>query len=341
MPEKINIFGFTMQEIREISDKHGFPAYTSGQISDWLYKKGAKTFEEMSNLPKATRQLLVEEYFIGIDGPSDVQVSEDGTKKYLFPVKNAKYIEAVFIPETSRSTLCISSQVGCKMGCTFCMTGKQGFHGNLSPGEILNQIYSLPEKDSLTNYVFMGMGEPLANTENLLKSLEVMTSSYGLGISPSRITVSTIGIIPGLDKILNQSRCHLAVSLHTPFDTERSQLMPVEKVFPIKRVVDFLKQNSQDRQRRISFEYIMFRGINDTPKHINGLTRLLNGLRCRINLIRYHPIPGVPYESSDEETIHWFKTRLNEKGLLTTIRASRGKDIFAACGMLSTAKQQA
>ena len=330
-----------MQEIREISDKHGFPSYTSGQISDWLYKKGAKTFEEMSNLPKATRQLLVEECFLGIAGPSDVQVSEDGTRKYLFPVKNDKYIEAVFIPETNRSTLCISSQVGCKMGCTFCMTGKQGFHGNLSPGEILNQIYSLPEKDSLTNYVFMGMGEPLANTENLLKSLEVMTSSYGLGISPSRITVSTIGIIPGLDKILNQSRCHLAVSLHTPFDSERSQLMPVEKVFPIKRVVDFLKQNGQDRQRRISFEYIMFRGINDTPKHINGLTRLLNGLRCRINLIRYHPIPGVPYESSDEETIHWFKTRLNEKGLLTTIRASRGKDIFAACGMLSTAKQQA
>jgi len=185
MPEKINIFGFTMQEIREISDKHGFPAYTSGQISDWLYKKGAKTFEEMSNLPKSTRQLLVDEYYIGLDGPSDVQVSEDGTRKYLFPVKNAKYIEAVFIPETNRSTLCISSQVGCKMGCTFCMTGKQGFHGNLSPGEILNQIYSLPEIDSLTNYVFMGMGEPLANTENLLKSLEVMTSSYGLGISPS------------------------------------------------------------------------------------------------------------------------------------------------------------
>lgn len=341
MPEKINIFGFTMQEIREISDKHGFPAYTSGQIADWLYRKGAKTFEEMSNLPKATRQLLVEECFIGIAGHSDVQVSGDGTRKYLFPVKSDKYIEAVFIPETNRSTLCISSQVGCKMGCTFCMTGKQGFHGNLSPGEILNQIYSLPEKDILTNYVFMGMGEPLANTESLLKSLEVMTSSYGLGISPSRITVSTIGIIPGLDKILNQSRCHLAVSLHTPFDSERAQLMPVEKVFPIKRVVDFLKQNSQDRQRRISFEYIMFRGINDTPKHVNGLTRLLNGLRCRINLIRYHPIPGVPYESSDEETIHWFKTRLNEKGLLTTIRASRGKDIFAACGMLSTAKQQA
>jgi 23S rRNA (adenine2503-C2)-methyltransferase len=340
MSEKENIFGLTMNEIREISKRHGFPVYTSGQISDWLYKKRTRSFEEMSNLPKSTRQLLDEGYYIGITDPSGVQVSQDGTRKYLFPVKNARYIEAVYIPETNRSTLCMSSQVGCKIGCTFCMTGKQGFHGNLTPAEILNQVFSLPERENLTNYVFMGMGEPLANTENLLKSLEIMTSSYGLEISPSRITVSTIGIIPGLEKILNLSRCHLAVSLHTPFDSERSALMPVEKVFPIKRVVDFLKMNTQDRQRRISFEYIMFRGINDTPRHINGLTRLLNGLRCRINLIRYHPIPGVSYEPSDEETIQWFKTRLNEKGILTTIRASRGKDIFAACGMLSTAQLQ-
>ena len=340
MLEKEDIFGYTFNEIREISARAGLPGYASDQISDWLYKKGIKAFEEMSNLPKAARLLLEERFYIGVSDPSGIQISQDGTKKYLFRVKKARYVEAVYIPEANRSTICISSQVGCRMGCTFCMTGKQGFHGNLSAGEILNQIVSLPEKENLTNYVFMGMGEPLANTENLLKSLEIMTSSYGMGISPSRITVSTIGIIPGLEKVLEQSRCHLAVSLHTPFDSERSELMPVEKVFPIKRVVDFLKKNTHDRQRRISFEYIMFRGINDTPRHINGLTRLLNGLRCRINLIRYHPIPDAPYESSDEETVNWFKARLNEKGLLTTIRASRGKDIFAACGMLSTIKQQ-
>lgn len=340
MAEKVNIIGTTMDEIHETVKAFGLPGYTAGQLADWLYKKKITSFDDMSNLPRETRKLLTENFEIGLNVPTRVQESADGTRKYLFEVKDGKYIEAVYIPESDRSTLCISSQVGCKMGCVFCMTGKQGFHGNLSSGEILNQILSLPEKEKLTNYVFMGMGEPLANTENVLKCIEVMTSSYGLGISSSRITVSTIGIIPGLERILSQSRCHIAISLHSPFDAERLALMPVEKIFPVKRVVDFLKMNAQVRQRRISFEYIMFKGINDTARHINGLTRLLNGLRCRINLIRFHPIPGVPLESSDEDTILWFKNRLNEKGLLTTIRASRGKDIFAACGMLSTHQQQ-
>jgi 23S rRNA (adenine2503-C2)-methyltransferase len=290
----------------------------------------------MSNLSKESRQKLEEKFFIGLKPPAAVQVSQDGTKKYLYEVAREKHVEAVFIPESSRSTLCLSSQVGCKMGCVFCMTGKQGFQGNLTAGNIINQIMSLPERNQLSNYVFMGMGEPLANTENVLKSIEVLTAAYGYGISPSRITVSTIGMLPGLELMLAGSTCHLAISLHSPFDEERLRLMPVEKVFPIRRVVEFLKNNPVTRQRRISFEYILFKGINDTARHINGLTRLLNGIRCRINLIRYHPIPGVALESSDEDTVQWFKVRLNEKGILTTIRASRGKDIFAACGMLST-----
>jgi len=339
MNEKEDIFGKTQGEIAELVKAYSLPGYTAGQITDWLYKKGVTGIDGMTNLTKKARQMLDSEFYVGRQAPSRFQQSIDGTRKYLFKVKLDKYIESVFIPETNRSTLCLSSQVGCKMGCVFCMTGKQGFLGNLSSGEILNQVMSLPEKDELTNYVFMGMGEPLANTENLLKSLEILTSIYGLGISPSRITVSTIGIIPGLEQIIEQSRCHLAVSLHTPFDEERQQMMPVQKVFPIHRIVELLKNKAHDRQRRISFEYIMFKGINDTAKHINGLTRLLNGLRCRINLIRYHPIPDVPFESSDDETIEWFRTRLNEKGILTTIRASRGKDIFAACGMLSTQYQ--
>jgi len=229
--------------------------------------------------------------------------------------------------------------VGCKMGCVFCMTGKQGFQGNLSVGEILNQIVSLPEQSDLTNFVFMGMGEPLANAENVLKSIEILTADYAYGISSSRITVSTIGMLPGLEKMLSLSNCHLAVSLHSPFTEERLKLMPVEKLYPINRVVEFLKMNPPGRQRRISFEYIMFDGLNDTARHVNGLARLLNGLRCRINLIRYHSIPGVALVSSSDETIQWFKARLNEKGFLTTIRASRGQDIFAACGMLSTYHQ--
>jgi 23S rRNA (adenine2503-C2)-methyltransferase len=216
------------------------------------------------------------------------------------------------------------------------MTGKQGFQGNLSSGEMLNQISSLPERNALTNIVFMGMGEPLANTDNVIRSCEVMTSDYGFGWSPSRITISTIGLLPGLEKVIEKTRCHIAISLHNPFPQERLAIMPAEKHFPIHRIIDVLKKQQFKGQRRISFEYIMFRDFNDTPRHINGLTRLLNGLKCRINLIRYHEIPDSRLKPSPDETILWFKDRLNEKGILTTIRASRGKDILAACGMLST-----
>jgi 23S rRNA (adenine2503-C2)-methyltransferase len=339
MKERDDILGKTYSDIRQIATDLKLPVYSARQITDWLYKKGADSFEQMTNLSKEGRKLLGDSFFIGRQKHSGVQESADGTRKYLFPVKTGKHVEAVYIPESERSTLCLSSQVGCKMGCVFCMTGKQGFQGNLSAGEILNQIISLPEQSGLTNYVFMGMGEPLANTENVLKSIEILTADYAYGISPSRITVSTIGMLPGLEKMMAQSKCHLAVSLHSPFEEERFRLMPVEKLYPITRVIEFLKMNSPGRQRRISFEYIMFNGINDTARHVNGLARLLNGLRCRINLIRYHSIPGVDLVSSNDETIQWFKTRLNEKGILTTIRASRGQDIFAACGMLSTYHQ--
>ncbi|MBN1142996.1 MAG: 23S rRNA (adenine(2503)-C(2))-methyltransferase RlmN [Bacteroidales bacterium] len=340
MPEKEDLVGCTLNEITDLVRAREMPGYTAMQIAEWLYAKKIASIDEMTNLSKTARDKLKESYNLGLSAPEKVQVSSDGTKKYLFRVNSERFVEAVYIPESDRSTLCISTQVGCQMGCVFCMTGKQGFHGNLSAGEILNQIMSLPERASLTNYVFMGMGEPLANTGNLLKCLEIMTSSYGFGISPSRITVSTIGVIQGMEQIISKSRCHIAVSLHTPFEDERLRLMPSEKVFPIKRVVETLRKSSIERQRRISFEYIMFKDFNDTARHVNGLTRLLNGLRCRINLIRFHPVPGVPFESSDEDTIQWFKQRLNEKGLLTTIRASRGLDILAACGMLSTKHQQ-
>jgi 23S rRNA (adenine2503-C2)-methyltransferase len=336
MTEREDLLGKTYPEIRKIVENLKMPGYTATQISDWLYKKGSDSFDQMTNLSKEGRKSLEESFYVGRHPFSGVQESSDGTKKYLFPVRSGKHIEAVFIPEAERATLCISSQVGCKMGCVFCMTGKQGFQGNLSAGEIVNQIASLPERTALTNYVYMGMGEPLSNTENVMKSVEILTADYGYAISPSRITISTIGILPGLEVMLEQSKCHLAISLHTPFEEERLHLMPVEKLYPIKRVVEFLKKNSPGGQRRISFEYIMFSGINDTAKHVNGLAKLLNGLRCRINLIRYHPIPGVELQSSNEETVQWFKKRLNEKGILTTIRASRGQDIFAACGMLST-----
>ena len=331
-----NLFGKTLAEINEIVRKTGLPAYTGKQIASWLYKKDIGSIDEMTDLSKKARKLLKESYTLTLTKPVKVQQSTDGTKKYLFPTFNNKYIEAAYIPESKRHTLCVSSQVGCKMGCLFCMTGKQGFQGHLPTGEILNQIKQLPEREQLSNIVYMGMGEPFDNIDEVLKSLEILTSEYGFGMSPRRITVSTIGIIPGMRKFLDNTNCHLAVSLHSPFEEDRLKLMPVETVYPIKKVIDIIREYQFDKQRRISFEYIMFKGINDTPRHVKGLTRLLNGMRCRINLIRFHSIPNTPLESSDEITINSFKESLNNKGILTTIRASRGVDIDAACGMLST-----
>jgi 23S rRNA (adenine2503-C2)-methyltransferase len=268
----------------------------------------------------------------------EVTESVDGTKKYLFRALNQKYIETAYIPEEKRSTLCVSSQVGCKMGCLFCMTGKQGFQGNLTAGEILNQYRSISEWKALTNIVYMGMGEPLDNLAEVLKSLQILTSDWGFALSPRRITVSTIGITPAMLQFLDQSDAHLAVSLHTPFDEERRKLMPVQQVYPLQEVLKEIRSWDFGRQRRVSFEYILFKDFNDSPAHVNELARILQGIRCRINLIRFHPIPDTPLESPDEGAILLFRDMLKAKGITTTIRASRGQDIWAACGLLSTKK---
>jgi 23S rRNA (adenine2503-C2)-methyltransferase len=312
------------------------PKYTSRQITEWLYKKQVSSIDEMSNISKQTRQKLQENFQMGVYFHSSVSISADGTKKYLYPVKDGRFIESAYIPDKDRATLCVSSQVGCRMGCRFCMTARQGFQGNLSAGEIVNQIRSLPERDNLSNIVYMGMGEPFDNFQHVMQSLEILTSEWGYAMSPRRITVSTIGIIGAMTKFLNESQCHLAVSLHSPFDEERKALMPVQNNQPIQHVLETIKRFDLGRQRRVSFEYIMFKGINDTPRHINQLARILNGIRCRINLIRFHSIPDAPYQTSDDKTIEAFMVSLNKKGIRTTLRASRGQDIEAACGLLST-----
>lgn len=332
------LFGKTQEELKALCTDMGLPSFTGRQLAEWLYKKEVSSFEEMTNLSLKTRALLKEKFDTGIMLPVDVQESVDGTKKYLFPALEGKFIETAFIPDGSRQTVCVSSQVGCKMGCLFCMTGKQGFQGNLSSGEILNQYRSIPEWKSITNLVYMGMGEPLDNLSEVLKSLEVLTSDWGFALSPRRITVSTIGITPAMLEFLNRSQAHLAVSLHTPFDHERRKLMPVQQVYPLKEVLKEIGSWDFGRQRRVSFEYILFKDFNDTAAHVNELSRILHGIRCRINLIRFHPIPDTPLESPDEPTIKLFKEKLNAKGIITTIRASRGQDIWAACGLLSTKK---
>lgn len=335
-----NLIGLSLTDLKELATTLGMPSFTARQMAEWLYVKKVDSIEQMSNISKINREKLAELWEIRLQPPVKVQVSVDGTKKYLFASSGKNYIETAYIPEENRKTLCVSSQVGCKMGCLFCMTGKQGFQQQLTSGEILNQVFSLPERDQLSNIVYMGMGEPLDNLDNVLKSLEILTSDWGLGMSYKKITLSTIGIIPGIERFLSESKCHLAVSLHTPFDDERMKLMPVQHVYPIKEVVEMLKSLDLGKQRRISFEYIMFKDLNDTPRHVKELCRLLNGLNCRINLIRFHPIPGTPMESSSDETIESFKSSLNAKGITTTLRASRGQDIYAACGLLSTKELQ-
>lgn len=330
------LLGKTLSELKDIVQALAMPAFTAKQIADWLYKKKVREIDEMTNLSVANRTRLAEAYEIGCSEPVESQVSKDGTVKYLFRTTGGKNIETVFIPDDDRATLCVSSQVGCKMNCLFCMTGKQGFSGNLSPAEILNQLQSVNESSLLTNVVFMGMGEPMDNITQVLKVLEILTADYGYAWSPKRVTVSTIGHIPGLKRFLEESNCHLAISIHSPFHEERLSLMPVEKAFPMEAVLELLRQYDFSHQRRVSFEYIMFAGLNDDLSHAQALFQLLRGMDCRINLIFYHAIPGVDLKSSNVENVRAFQDYLNSKGMTCTIRKSRGQDIFAACGMLSS-----
>ena len=332
---KINLLGLTLPQLQELCAEEGFPRFTAKQLCDWLYKKRVDSIDRMTNLSLAQRARLDEIAYIGRETPVRCQVSKDGTKKYLFPVLNVHHIEAVYIPEEDRATLCVSCQVGCKMGCRFCVTGQQGFHGNLAAGDILNQLFSIPEYESLTNVVFMGMGEPMDNLDAVLAATQVMTADWGLAWSPKRITVSTVGIIPGLKRFLDESQCHLAVSLHNPVPQERLQMMPVQKAFPLNEVLAILRKYDWSGQRRLSFEYTMFRGENDDLAPAQRLVEALRGLDCRVNLIRFHESPEAPYKTSMPTVIKDFQDYLNRHGVICTLRASRGQDIDAACGLLA------
>lgn len=336
MNQKDTLFGKTLSELQAVVKDLELPGFTANQIAAWLYKNKANSIDEMTNLSKKARELLNEKFEMGLTPPFKEQVSVDGTKKYLFPTKKKLFVEAAYIPEEDRKTLCVSSQVGCKMGCLFCMTGKQGFQSQLTAGEIINQIRSIPETDELTNVVYMGMGEPMDNIEEVLKSIEILTSEWGYAWSPRRINVSTIGVIPAMRRFIEECEAHLAISMHSPFDEERKKLMPIQQVYSIEKVIEALHDYDFGRQRRISIEYIMFDGINDTAAHVKGITKMLNGVKCRINLIKFHPIPDSPLQGTPHEKMQWFSDQLRKKGLTSTIRRSRGEDIYAACGLLST-----
>lgn len=379
------LLGKTLEELKEIALELSLPAFTAKQIADWLYKKRVTSIDKMTNLSKSARERLSKEFVIGIDQTLQVVTSQDGTRKYLFKPQSAAEqqstaerqstagrqsaaerqstaeqqgcasgsIESVIIPDNERKTICVSSQVGCKMACTFCMTGRQGFHGNLSVASILSQFIAVEESQELTNAVFMGMGEPLDNLENVMRAIEVLTADWGFAWSPKRITLSTIGVttqlggrgivwkgveyknVNPLKFFLDNCKVHLAVSLHNPFYEERLALMPAEKSFPLEKTLKLIKEYDFTGQRRVSFEYTMFNKVNDSKRHADRLAQLLRGLECRVNLIRFHSIPDSPLESSPMQVIEHFRERLQASGITATIRASRGEDILAACGMLS------
>ena len=341
MPRHEYLYGQTLPQLEALCNRLEMPRFAAKQIARWLYDKHATTIEAMSDLSARHRALLAETYEVGLTAPEKVSISTDGTKKYLYRTSQNHFIESAYIPDGDRATLCISSQAGCRMGCRFCATGRQGLQHSLSTNEILNQIGSLPERERLTNVVFMGMCDPLYSLDNLLPALEVLTSAWGFGWSPTRITVSTAGVASRLERFLEATQVHLAVSLHNPFPHERAEIMPVEKAWPIREVVEILRRYDFTHQRRVSFEYIVMSGLNDSPRHIRELCRLLDGIKCRINLIRFHKIPGSPYFSPDDRAMIAFRDALTAKGIHTTIRTSRGEDIQAACGLLSTAQNEA
>ena len=341
------LLGKTLTELQEVALSVGLQKFAGKQLAQWLYVQRVRSIDEMTNISLKGREALKARYTVGRHTPVREAVSVDGTRKYLFEISNPQslnYIESVYIPEEDRATLCVSTQAGCKMGCRFCMTGTLGFHGQLPASEILNQIFEIDQlaitnhQSPITNLVYMGEGEPMDNLDHVLRSLEIMTAEYGCAWSPKRITVSTVGI-PNMKRFLDESECHLAVSMHNPFAMERAAIMPAEKMMSITEVVALLKQYDWSHQRRVSFEYICWAGQNDTIRHAKELLRLLKGLNCRINLIRFHE--GVEdiksdrhFPGSNEKQMEFLRDYLTQNGLTTTIRKSRGEDILAACGML-------
>ncbi|MFI3280584.1 MAG: 23S rRNA (adenine(2503)-C(2))-methyltransferase RlmN [Rikenellaceae bacterium] len=335
------LYGKTLTELEAICLEVSLPKFTAKQIANWLYTKRITSIDEMTNLSQKARALLSQTHSIGLRQPLKVSTAADGTKKYLFETSQGCFIEAAYIPSADRATLCVSSQAGCRMGCTFCATGRQGLQHSLSANEILNQVASIEESSKLTNIVFMGMGEPLDNMDNVLKAIAVMTEKWGYAWSPSRITLSTAGVGKELRRLLDTTSVHLAISLHNPYHDQRAEIMPIERAYPIAEIMETLRQYDFSHQRRLSFEYIVMSGKNNHPHHIKELCKLLNGVKCRINLIKFHKIPDSPYFSPDDEKMIRFRDTLTAKGIHTTIRSSRGEDIQAACGLLSTKERVA
>ncbi len=333
--DKKPLIGLTLPQLRDVAAEVGLRPFAAKQIAAWIYRRRVGDIALMTDLPKAARERLAEAYTVGFEPPLTRAVSDDGTVKYIFRGVKGRDVESVFIPDRDRATLCVSSQAGCKMNCSFCMTGRGGFDGDLSASQIINQILSIPQSEELTNIVYMGMGEPMDNLDPVLATIEILTADWGLAWSPRRITVSSIGKLRELRQLLDLTKVHIAISLHNPFPDQRAEIMPVERAYSIVDVIDLLSTYDFSHQRRLSLEDIMWDGVNDSPRYSAALARLIGKLDCRVNLIRFHSIPGSDLRPSPRPRMEAFRDFLNSKGITATIRASRGEDIMAACGQLA------
>ena len=330
----INLFGHTVEELRAVLAGAGLDGSQAPLLAYWIYRRGETSFARMSSLPKAVKAYLRRRYFLGTGGPLTVQTASDGTRKYLFG-SSAGAIEAVYIPDGRRHTLCVSSQAGCRWRCRFCRTGQDGFRGNLTAGEILNQLHSLPEREKIDHVVFMGMGEPLENTEEVLRVVHLLTDPRTYAVTSRHITLSTIGLLPGLQRILEETRINVTFSLHSPFSAERARLMPVEKRYPLSEVLEMFSSHPPGKRRRYTVAYVLLEGVNDSPVHLEALVTLLRGLPLRVNLLSYHEVPGLSYRPASPEKAELFRRGLLGAGISCTVRRSRGEEIAAACGLLS------
>jgi 23S rRNA (adenine2503-C2)-methyltransferase len=333
---KKNLIGLSAGEISTLIVSAGFNISHAVTIAHCIYKKRGTKPELITKLPKKLNDLLKEKFSTGIFPPVGSEISADGAIKYLFKTSDGRLFESVFIPDNKRNTVCVSTQSGCRMGCSFCVTGSYGFHGNLTAGEIVNQVISIPGAGTVTHVVLMGMGEPMDNLDNVLKACEIMTAEWGLSISPRNITVSTVGITPGIERFLAASACNLTLSLFSPFSEERKMMIPVESKYPVRSIIDLLRGYSVKKKRRLSLAYVMIKDLNDTDRHLSELKSLACGTSIRINLLPFHPAGDDLSLSSSPDRMMYFKHNLVISGISASIRKSRGTDISAACGLLAT-----
>ena len=335
MSEK-NLCGLTNEEIFRIIKPNGFTSAHAVSISNGIYRKRITDTSQINKIPKKLKTFLETNTRTGIFMPVAAEVSEDKTVKYLFRTETGKKFETVFIPDNSRNTVCVSTQSGCRRGCPLCITGRYGFHGNLSAGEIINQIISIPFAENVTHVVFMGMGEPMDNLKNVLKACEIITAGWGLAFSPRNVTVSTVGITSAVKKFLIDSDCNLTLSLHSPFAEERKKVVPVERYHPANKIIEMMKTHPVKKKRRLSLAYVMIKDLNDTDIHLEEIKTLLKDSKIRVNLLPYHSAGNDKIVSSSPERMQFFKHNLVVSGISASVRRSRGIDISAACGLLAT-----